>query len=126
MAKVRTVSATTVDFSVLNLGTLTNEASPGQVDVVCTANLGNVNVVIGGGQNASGGSRRMSNGAGAFIPYSIYTNSSRTGPLVVDGSISTGALTGTPQRSFSIYGQVASGMHPAGTYNDVVLVTMTY
>ena len=126
VANVCTVTATTLDFSILNLGVLSNEVTPGRIDVVCTANQGNVNVTISGGQYASGGSRRMSNGAGNFIPYSLYTTSSRTDAVALDGSIFTGTLTGAGLRSIPIYGQVPAGMHPAGTYNDVLLITMNY
>lgn len=120
------VSTTALDFSLLNTGSSTVEATPGTVSVVCTADQTGTTVTLDGGLNESAGSRRMDDGGTNFIAYSIFTDAGRTSSVASGGTIFSGNLTATTQVDIDLYGEVPSGNYPAGSYSDTVLVTLTY
>ena len=75
------------------------------------------------GQHFDGSNRRMRMGTSTdYVRYGLYRNSGRTigwASLAVTG-------TGSSQTTV-VYGQVAAGQNlPAGDYQDVVRVTVTY
>lgn len=80
------------------------------------------------GINASGSSRRMKSGSGAYVGYELYRDNGRTqrwgSTLNVDTLSAAG--NGSPQ-TVTIYGRVAPQTTPAaGGYSDTVTVTVTY
>ncbi|MBH1744714.1 spore coat protein U domain-containing protein [Stenotrophomonas maltophilia] len=91
-------------------------------------------VSLNNGQNnpTATSTRRMATTIGAstyYLTYELYRDSTRTqrwgNTLTVDTASGTG--TGSAQQ-LTIYGRVppVTGQPPAGTYNDVVQVTITY
>lgn len=81
------------------------------------------------GQNAAGGVRRMRLGSSSsHVAYELYRDPGRTqrwgGAIGADTAAGTGE--GTPQ-TVTVYGRVpAPQAVPAGQYQDVVRVTITY
>ncbi|WOI58437.1 spore coat U domain-containing protein [Palleronia sp. LCG004] len=121
-----TINATTLDFANLNLGASTTEQSPGLVEVVCTA-ASPVTVTVDGGDNQATGVRRMSNGSGGFVPYSIFTGIGRATPIGIGGTILSDTLASATPRNLLIYGLVpGSTVYPAGSYSDTLTVTLSY
>jgi spore coat protein U-like protein len=71
--------------------------------------------------------RKMTNGA-AFVLYGLYQDSARSMPW--GNTIGTNTLTGTGTglaQSPTVYGRIAPQATPSpGTYNDTIVVTLTY
>jgi spore coat protein U-like protein len=85
---------------------------------------------LGNGTNASGTVRRMRDAASNYINYELYRNAARTqrwgNTPGTDTSNGTGAGETNPL-SLTVYGRVPSQPGaPAGTYLDIVTVTLTY
>lgn len=85
------------------------------------------NIGMDAGQNASGGTNRMTDGTN-FVSYALYQDSARTTPW--GNTIGTDTETGTGSGSaqtITVYGRVPSQTTPpAGNYSDVVAVTVTF
>ncbi|KJS07739.1 MAG: hypothetical protein VR73_08235 [Gammaproteobacteria bacterium BRH_c0] len=104
----------------------------GSVSVTCTSGAA-VAITLGQGANADTGSsdaapaRRLTDGGGNFLSYSLYSDSGRATAWTndTDGDVEdTG--TGT-EETHTVYGSVASGQNvPAGSYSDTVVATVTY
>ncbi len=126
----------TVSTSPLNFGSydpvVVNAATPlngaGTVSVACTKGAApTVGLNLGG--NASGSTRRMIDGAGNFLDYEIYSESSHTtvwgnsgGALVAPGPAPSKAA-----RNLTAYGQVPANQDvPAGSYSDTVTATVNF
>ncbi len=80
------------------------------------------------GQNFSGGTRRMRLGTSAnYVAYQLYRDSGRTTPWGATGAgVATGTGTGSAA-SQAVYGRVPAPQNvPAGQYQDVITVTITY
>lgn len=98
----------------------------GTVTVACTKGA-TTTIDLGLGNNASGSTRRMRDGAN-FLTYEIYQDAART---TVWG---TGADTFTPAaapskaaRNFTAYGRVPANQDvAAGNYTDTVLATVNF
>jgi spore coat protein U-like protein len=107
----------------------TAEAS-GSLTVTCTnGTQWTASADAGSGAGASLASRRMSNGAHQ-LSYILYAGTDRSRPWG-DGSGATSTFgdTGTgDSQSFAIHGEILRNQHglPAGTYSDIVAVTITY
>jgi spore coat protein U-like protein len=89
-----------------------------------------LNILVGSGQNASGGVRRMASG-GNFVQYRLYTQPNGAGVeyAVGGGAIDLSAIVPGNGDTFDlpIYGVVAPQVGlAAGTYTDVVSVTLTF
>jgi spore coat protein U-like protein len=71
--------------------------------------------------------RKMTNGA-AFVLYGLYRDAARSLPF--GNTIGTNTLTGTGaglSQSATVYGRIAPQATPSpGTYNDTIVVTLTY
>jgi spore coat protein U-like protein len=121
----------TVTASPLNFGTvtaLTGHAATSNLSVTCTLN-GPFSVALDGGAvTGSVNDRRMQLGPGPeTIAYQLYRDAART--LVwgnTPGTVVTGTGTGSPQ-SLPVHGLVpAQAPAVAGTYQDVITVTVTF
>jgi spore coat protein U-like protein len=86
-------------------------------------------VALGGGSNQTGSQRRMSATGGYFIPYSLYSDSTRTtawGDGTGLGATVAGTGTGSAQ-NFNVYGATGAQSSPhTGSYSDLVVVTVSY
>lgn len=87
------------------------------------------NAALDNGQNALGTTRRMRIGAtGNYVTYELYRDparSQRWGATIGSNTV-PGTGTGTAQ-SLTVYGRVpAPQTVPAGSYSDVVTITVTY
>jgi spore coat protein U-like protein len=103
------------------------------ISVQCTNGMPPPPITMDQGQNPAGGSslstplRQMSNGTGGLLSYNLYSDASST--IVWEGTIGviSPAPTGSPI-NMNVFGKVNGGQPtvPAGTYNDLVIVTVTF
>jgi spore coat protein U domain-containing protein, fimbrial subunit CupE1/2/3/6 len=106
----------------------TNLDGTGTVSVACTKGT-TATVGLGLGGNASGSTRRMSDGGGNFLTYELYQDA---GHVTVWGSAGAGLLSpaAAPSknaRNFTVYGQVVANQDvTAGSYNDTVVATVNF
>jgi spore coat protein U-like protein len=106
----------------------TNLDGTGTVTVACTKGAV-ANIGLGLGSNASGSTRRMSNGGTEYLTYELYSDSGRS---TVWGNASgswysPGAAPSKTARNFTVYGRVASNQDvAAGSYNDTVVATVNF
>ena len=81
------------------------------------------------GSNASGTTRRMTDGASNYLTYEIYQDSGRA---TVWGNSGAGLYTpaaapSKTARSFTAYGRVTAGQDvPAASYTDTVTATVNF
>lgn len=122
------INAATLDFGT-PAGVLTTAVpSTSSISVQC-ANGINYNVGLDGGLNSGNNisARKMVLG-GNSVAYQLYRDSSRT--LVWGNTVGTDTVAGTGNggiQNLTVYGQVpAQPTPPAGTYNDTVVVSVTY
>ena len=100
----------------------------GVVSVACTKGV-SPTIALGLGSNASGSTRRMSDGSGNFLTYELYKE---TGRVTVWGAaggalLSTSAAPSKAARDFTVYGRVTAGQDAtAGSYTDTVVATVNF
>ena len=119
------IATNALDFSLVNVGAITNEATAGEIEVTCTASQTGATVTLDGGQNENTGQRRLE-AAGNFVPYNVFSDAAHTSSVAVGGNIYSGNITAATPLTVMVYGQVPDGTYTAGTYNDVMTVTLTY
>lgn len=132
-------STTPVSFGVYNPLSASPLDSAGNVRVSCGGVAGLLvpyQIALGQGVNSSNFSpRKMASGANR-LQYDLYTDSAHTsiwgngineGTQTVPGSI-TIVLLGPTYQDHTIYGRIPGSQTTlrAGSYNDVVIVTVTY
>jgi spore coat protein U-like protein len=106
----------------------TNLDGTGTVSVACTKGT-SATVGLGLGLNASGSTRRMTDGSGNYLTYELYQDS---GHATVWGNAGAGLLSpaaapSKATRNFTVYGQVASNQDvTAGAYSDTVVATVNF
>ncbi|HVI56921.1 MAG TPA: spore coat U domain-containing protein [Luteibacter sp.] len=125
-AKCTVGTATDLDFGSVPglLQTATDKTS--LVRMTCT-NRAAYQVGLDNGQNASGGTRRMSSGTG-FVTYDLFRDSSRGQHwgTTLNTDTATGTGSGSEQ-TMTVYGRVpAQAAVRAGSYSDIITVTVTY
>ena len=106
----------------------TNLDGTGTVVVACTKGA-TATIGLGLGSNASGGTRRMGDGATNFLTYELYNEPTRTTVWsnAGGGLLSTGAAPSKAARNFTVYGRVTSNQDvPAGNYSDTVVATVNF
>jgi spore coat protein U-like protein len=121
------VSATNINFGSIGLLSANIDAT-GTVTVQCTNTTPyNVGLGAGTGTGATVANRKMTNGAATVI-YSLYSNSSRT--TVWGNTVGTNTVSSTgsgSNQNLTVYGRVPVQSTPApATYNDTIVVTVTY
>lgn len=122
----------------MNFGNVTGSI-PANIDQTATLTLTCLKntayqVSLNNGQNnpTATSTRRMATTIGAstyYLTYELYRDSTRTQRLGNTLTVDTASGTGTGSaQQLTIYGRVppVTGQPPAGTYNDVVQVTITY
>jgi len=120
------VTATTLNFG--SIGVISaNVNATSTISVQCT-NTTPYTVALGNGLYANGSQRQMLGGAtnSEYVSYNLYSNASLTAPWTSASTVSgtgTGAVVNT-----TLYGQIPSGQSTPspGTYNDTVIVTVSY
>jgi len=121
------VSATNINFGSIGLLS-TNTDAAGTVTVQCTNTTPyNVGLGVGTGTGATVANRKMTSGANT-VTYSLYSNGGRT--TVWGNTIGTDTVGGTgtgSNQNLTVYGRVPVQSTPApATYNDTIVVTVTY
>ena len=99
----------------------------GTVTVACTKGS-TATVGLGLGANASGTTRRLTDGSSNYLTYELYQNAGRT-TLWGTGAdlLSPVAAPSKAARNFSVYGRVASNQDvSAGSYTDTVVATVNF
>ena len=100
----------------------------GTVTVACTKGASST-VGLGLGSNASGSTRRMTDGSSNYLTYELYSDSGRTTVWGNSGAglYSPGVAPSKAARNFTVYGRVTSNQDvPAGSYADTVLATVNF
>ena len=112
----------------LNFGTYTATAeATGQATFSYTCTNGtDITVTLGDGQNPQGGSRAMvRNGGSETLTYGLYKDSNHNDAWGLGSEGIEVAETSAEQETVDVYGLIEVGQTPpAGTYNDVVQITL--
>ncbi len=117
---------TSVNFG--NYTGVVNNATGG-IEVNCT-NGTTYNISLGAGtfSGATVTTRRMTGTPTGSLAYALYRDAGRTQNW--GQTIGTDTVAGTGSgviQPYTVYGQIAAGLTPAaGSYNDTVLITITY
>ena len=118
---------TYADLSNIINGTVLGSNGTDTVTVTCTSGL-SPTLKLDGGVNETKSLRAMISGS-TTIPYRLYSDSSYSAEIPVDGSIALTA-NGTAQ-NIPIYGRIipadqSSSAPTAGTYTDTVTATLSW
>lgn len=100
----------------------------GALSVACTKGAAPT-IALGGGSNASGSTRRMSDGASHYLTYELYRDPSRSTVWGGSGAglLTTAAAPSKVARDFTVYGRIVGNQDvPAGTYGDTVVATVNF
>lgn len=106
----------------------TNLDGSGTVTVACTKGA-TATIGLGLGSNASGSTRRMTDGSSNYLTYELYSDAGRTTVWSDSGGglYSPGAAPSKTARNFTVYGRVSSNQDvPAGSYSDTVVATVNF
>lgn len=97
----------------------------GSVTIACTRGT-LARVSMGFGTNASGNTRRMTNGQ-AFLNYEVYINPQRNTPWNSNYSFTGGAAPSSAPRTMQVYARVPQGQDvPPGSFSDTLLVAILF
>lgn len=138
---VNTSSAGAIGPALLDFGTITNltadvtadttagTVANGAVSTLCSTGT-TWTLTADGGQNVTGTQRQMSNTATGVLPYNLYRDAARSLSIGINDAanpVATGTGTGSAETT-PVYGVIPAGtaMPPAGSYNDIVTLTVTY
>lgn len=103
----------------------TDTSGGAALSVICSTGTP-YSVSAGLGSNASGNQRRMIGGT-SYLPYDLYSDASRQSPIIAGTPFVNGSGNGVTQ-AISIYGRIPANtaLPPAGSYQDVVVLTVEY
>jgi spore coat protein U-like protein len=129
------VATCSISATPLSFGTTIPTPVNSNIDVASTITATCSNAVAytialnaGQGAGATMASRKMSSGVNT-VNYTMYTDAARN-TVWGDGTAGSAvnSLTGTGgAQAIPVYGRIPSGQAPAtGTYNDTILVTLTF
>jgi len=105
-----------------------NLDATGTVTVACTKGA-TATIGLGLGSNASGNTRRMTDGSSNFLTYEMYQDSSRSTIWGNAGAelLTPSAAPSKSSRDFTVYGRIPSNQDvPAGSYADTVTATVNF
>ncbi|MBT2748431.1 MULTISPECIES: spore coat U domain-containing protein [unclassified Lysobacter] len=126
---IHTVATLPVNFGSVS-SIATNVDQQGQLTINCTPGTA-YTIALDNGQNGTDvNTRKMASGAN-LVPYQLYRASARGAADVwgsttgVGGNVLAGSGTGAAV-DVPVYGRTPSANFPAGTYNDLVVATVTY
>ncbi|HEY2165310.1 MAG TPA: spore coat U domain-containing protein [Gemmatimonadaceae bacterium] len=100
----------------------------GAVVITCTKGT-NASIGLDGGANAQGPTRRMTDGATAYLTYDLFQDNAHSVVWTNTGSgmMTIPAAPSKNPRSFTVYGRVAGAQDvPVGTFNDSVVATVNF
>jgi spore coat protein U-like protein len=131
VAKNCTISTAPVTFGAYD-PVAANVTAPldatGRVTVTCTKGAA-ATVGLGPGNNAQGTTRRMSQGAAAYLNYELYRDSSHS-TVWGDATGTTLPVPPAPNRNprdFTVYARIASAQDATvGSYTDTVVATVNF
>lgn len=104
----------------------TQKSASAAITYTCTTPLTTANFTLNGGNNESGGNRRMASG-GNYLVYTLYTDSNYANPWTINGVTVPATVDGTQKSDVTIYGRIeANAGNTAGSYTDTVTVTLTF
>ena len=105
-----------------------NLDATGTVTVACTKGAATT-IGLNLGSNASGSTRRLTDGSSNYLTYEMYQDSNRTTVWGNSGTalLSPAAAPSKAARNFTVYGRVSSNQDvPAGSYSDTVTATVNF
>ena len=99
----------------------------GTVTIACTKGA-TTTIALDLGGNASGSTRRLTDGSSNYLSYQIYQDSGRTTVWGTGTDVQTpAAAPSKAARNFTAYGRVTSNQDvPAGSYADTVTATVNF
>jgi spore coat protein U domain-containing protein, fimbrial subunit CupE1/2/3/6 len=100
----------------------------GTVTVTCTKGAV-AKVALSVGANAQGTTRRMSQGAAAYLTYELYKENSHSTVWgdTLDTALEIPAAPNRNPRDYTVYGRVAQAQDATvGSYTDTVLATVNF
>jgi len=126
---VCSVSATDLNFGVYNAQSGGATMSNTTVNATCTPGTTyNISLGAGGAGNIYGG-RQMASGTNK-LNYQLYRDAGRTniwGNTIGTDTVTGGGGAGGLPVPHTVYGSLAAGqVVPAGSYQDTIVVTITY
>lgn len=126
-AACRALVTTDLDFGSASGVITSNIDQTSTIGMICTGRTA-WSLGLGDGQNAVNGVRRMRAGLlGGTLDYALYRDPSRTLRWGTTANVDTEAGVGTGlAQSVTVYGRVPPQSAAAGSYADVVVVTITY
>ena len=100
----------------------------GSFDIKCTKGSPAEPISISNGSNFSTPDRQMSDGGSGLLKYNLYTTTGRTVIWNATNTVSYGPAGNASNFTETVYGRIAGGQIAAiaGSYSDVVVVTVTY
>ena len=114
------------DPVVANASTVLNGS--GTVTVACTKGT-SASIGLNLGSNASGSTRRMTDGSSNYLQYEIYQEGTYSNVWGSSGAglLIPAAAPSKAARNFTAYGQIFSNQDvPAGSYTDTVVATVNF
>ena len=131
-ARACTVSAAGVAFGTYDTLSPAPDDGVGSVSVTCHPHVHFVEVGLSAGLSLSYSARTMRNGA-ASLSYNLYTDAARTtvwgdGIAAPSVTVNPGLVnSGTRTLTRTIYGRIPAQQSVSfGTYNDTIMVTLTF
>ena len=131
VSKNCTISTAPVNFGAYD-PVAANATAPldgtGTVTVTCTKGAV-AKVGLSVGANAQGTSRRMSQGAAAYLTYELYKDSSHSTVWgdTLDTALDIPAAPNRTPRDFPVYGRVVAAQDATvGSYTDTVVATVNF
>ncbi|MDQ7996578.1 MAG: spore coat U domain-containing protein [Luteibacter sp.] len=125
-AKCTVGTATELNFGSVSGLLRVNTDQTSLVRATCTQRAA-YQIGLDNGKNASGTTRRMTDGT-HFVTYQLFTDPGRTTRWGNTLNTDTAAGTGSgSEQTLTVYGRVPiQPAQPAGSYSDIVTVTVTY
>ncbi len=100
----------------------------GTITVACTKGAAST-IGLSLGNNATGGTRRMTDGASNYLTYEMYQDSGRSTVWGNSGAalLTPATATSKTPRNFTVYGRIPGSQDiPAGNYTDTVTATVNF
>lgn len=123
-------------FTGVLVATASGGGGAGPTQIVCSPDVASMSVSVNAGNNpgqgtaVGTGSRAMKLSNGAYLPYEVYSDPGLTAPYAANASMVGVALPGTGVAlALPIFGRInktSAAAMPAGTYTDVLQVTLSW
>lgn len=126
-----TISASTLPFGTYNvLSGSALQTNASAISVACTRGSSAVTIGLNTGSNAAhasnGMTRAMSNGAGGYLSYDLYT-SATYGTVWNSSNTISYSPTSLATTSFTVYGRIPALQNVVvGSYTDNITATVTF